>query len=156
MSIIGRNIREMPKSTMSKFLEHNRLKPNRMPSLSMSLIIYALCKVIMICYIQSEITVADFYTYKYTRELAMDCRHFTNLKLVYVTRQGKTELVCAIYTSSHSTYLTFCVRYTSSVNCINFHTVGCTSCKSFIDKIMFRHKVVKLPNSKKWSNFKCT
>ena len=77
----------------------------------------------------------------------MDCRHFTN-KLVYVTRQGKIELVCAIYTSSHSTYLTFCVRYTSSVNCINFHTVGCTSCKSFIDKIMFRHKVMKLPNSK--------
>ena len=33
MSIISRNIGEMPKSIMSKFLEHNRVKPNRIPSL---------------------------------------------------------------------------------------------------------------------------
>ena len=156
MSIIGRNIREMPKSTMSKFwsiiessqteCHHSQCRSSFLPSAKWSW--YATYNL--------KITVVDFYTYKYTRELAIDCRHFTNLNLVYVTRQVKIGLVCAIYTSSHSTYLTFYVRYTSSVNCINFHTVGCTSCKSFIDKIMFRHKVMKLPNCKKRSNVMCT
>ena len=55
---------------------------------------------------------------------------------VYVTLHGKTELVCTQYTHSHiTTYLTFSVSYTSSVNCISFLIVSCASSSSFIGKL---------------------
>ena len=45
-------------------------------------------------------------------------------------------LMCTKQTPLHYfIYFNFCIRYTSSVNCITFPTVCCTSSKSFIGKV---------------------
>ena len=40
-------------------------------------------------------------------------------------------------------YLTFCVSYTSSVNCIGFSIVSCTISKCFIDTLSLDKKLLK-------------
>ena len=54
----------------------------------------------------------------------------------------------------YSTYFRFCVSSTSSVNCIKFHIVCCTSCKQFIDKVSYAQNYEA--SNKTWSNFMCT
>ena len=50
--------------------------------------------------------------------------------------------MCTKYNPLHySTYLTFCVIYASSVDCITFSIVCCTSCKRFIDKLSLDKKL---------------
>ena len=62
--------------------------------------------------------------------------------VTYVTRHEKIELMCTKYTPLHySTSLTFCVRYTSSVNFIIFSITCYSTCKSFIDKLFLRTKL---------------
>ena len=52
--------------------------------------------------------------------------------ITYVTRHEKIGLMYTKRTPSHySTYLTFIIRYTSSVNCIRFPIVCCTNNKGF-------------------------
>ena len=43
--------------------------------------------------------------------------------------------------SYYSTYLNFCIRYKSSINCVNFPIVHHTSCKSLIDKLCLDTKL---------------
>ena len=53
-----------------------------------------------------------------------------------MTWHEKTMLMYTNYISLHYfNYLTFCVSYTSSVNCIGFPVVSCTISKSFIDTL---------------------
>ena len=53
-----------------------------------------------------------------------------------VTQHEKTMLMYTNYTSIHYfNYLTFCVSYTSSVNCIEFPIVSCTISKSIINTL---------------------
>ena len=52
------------------------------------------------------------------------------------------RLMCTKYIHlHHSTYLSFCVSYMGSINCINFHIVRCSSCKSFIDELCLGTKL---------------
>ena len=61
---------------------------------------------------------------------------------IIVTQHEKIELMCTKYTPSHySTYLTFSIRYTSYVKCINFPSVCCTSNKKFTDKLCLSIKL---------------
>ena len=63
----------------------------------------------------------------------------------FVTRHEKTMLMYTKYTSLHYfNYLTFCVSYTSSVNCIEFIIVFCTITISFIDTLFLDKKLLKL------------
>ena len=64
---------------------------------------------------------------------------------IYVTRHEKTMLTCTKYTSLHYfNYLTFCVSYTSSVNCIGFTIVSCTISQKFHWCVMLGQKVIKI------------
>ena len=62
--------------------------------------------------------------------------------IIIVTQHEKIGLMCTKYTPSHYfTYLTFCVRYTSSVNFIKISIVCYRTLKSFIDKLFFSTKL---------------
>ena len=64
------------------------------------------------------------------------------VSFIYVTWHEKIELMYTKYiTSYYSTYLAFCVSYTSSVNCVEFPIVCCTSLKSFIDNMCLGAKL---------------
>ena len=53
-----------------------------------------------------------------------------------ITMCDPARNICTHYTHSHnSTYLTFCVRYTSSVNCIRFSIVSSVNTNSFNGKL---------------------
>ena len=61
---------------------------------------------------------------------------------IFVTRHEKIGLMCTKYTSlGYSLYLTFCIRYTSSVSYIELPIVFCTSNTSFIGKICLYKKL---------------
>ena len=63
--------------------------------------------------------------------------------LFQIVRHKKyIRLVCIKYIHlHHSTYLSFCVSYMDSVNCIKFPIVCCSSCKSFSDKLCLGTKL---------------
>ena len=69
------------------------------------------------------------------------CQISSLFSLVYNQQwwPGMTEkigLMCSTYNPSHySTFLTFIVNYTSSVNCNKFSIVCCTSYKSFTGRL---------------------
>ena len=76
------------------------------------------------------------------------CLHCDDLKLrtmtKFVTWHEKIGLICTqnipLQIIPH-TYLTLCVRYTSSVNCIKYAIVCYTSCESSIDKLCMDRKL---------------
>ena len=54
----------------------------------------------------------------------------------------KTMFMYTKYTSLHYfNYLTYCVSYTRSYNCIGFPIVGCTVSQSFIDTLYLDNKL---------------
>ena len=59
--------------------------------------------------------------------------------LYYITVLMYTKYITLHYFN----YLTFCVSYTSSVNCIGFPIVSCTISKSFIDTLCLDKKLLK-------------
>ena len=64
--------------------------------------------------------------------------------ITYVTQHQKTMLMYTKYTSLHYfSYLSFCVSFTSSINCIGFPIVSCTISKSFIDTPCLDKKLLK-------------
>ena len=77
------------------------------------------------------------YSFKANEETFLSRTLCTKLDVTeYVTRHEKIGLMCIKYTTSnHSTYLIFCVRYTSFVNCIKYAIVCYSNCESFIDKL---------------------
>ena len=65
-------------------------------------------------------------------------------EIIIVIQHEKTMFMHTNYTSLHYfNYLTFCVSYISSVNCIGFHIVNCTIGKTFIDTLSLDKKLLK-------------
>ena len=60
----------------------------------------------------------------------------------------KPCLCTQIHLLYYFNYLTFCVSYTSSVNCIWFQIVHCTIRKSCIDKLCLEKKLLKFKSNK--------
>ena len=61
---------------------------------------------------------------------------------LFVTQHEIIGLTCTKYILSHySTYLTFSIGYTPSVNCIKFPIVCFTNTKDFIDKLSLETKL---------------
>ena len=72
-------------------------------------------------------------------------------KVINVTQHEKTMFMYTEYISlCYSNYLTFCVVYTSSVNCVGSLIVGCI----IIDTLCL--EVIKIQSLKNLSNFVCT
>ena len=79
----------------------------------------------------------------------MESKAFINfswsMEKQFVTRHEKIGLMCTKYTALHySTYLTFCVSYVFSVNCIKFSSGYWIIFKSFMDKLCSGTKLLNL------------
>ena len=67
------------------------------------------------------------------------------ISIIDVTRHDKTMLIYLKYTSLYCfNYLTFCVSYISSINCVRFLIVSCTINKSVTDTLCLDKKLQNL------------